>query len=555
VLVAVRSVTPDFDPNAADDPAWLEVEADAPKMRKARTASKTVSPVIPHGERHDKLFHEGCRQGQTTFVEYTKPESKKGEIIPNHQGNIRLALTRLGLHLSYNAFAAKDLVTYQGLTQLLDDPVVHRAWLSIDEVFHFRPSLNFFEIVVGDLARQQHFHPVREYLDALTWDREPRINTWLATYAGAVDTTTQSEADDSLTYLEAVSSILFIAAVRRIRTPGAKFDELLILESPQGTLKSSALRALCLDDAWFSDDLPLGVDAKQVIERTAGKWIIEATELQGYTNAQVDHLKGMTARQTDGPVRLAYGHRSTEVPRQFVMIGTTNKLTEYLRDSTGNRRFWPVRITRFDVAALTRDRDQLWAEAAYREAAGELIRLPEALWAAAGVEQEARRQVDPWEEVIDQQIDLTDPAVLAVPVEALWAALGDAGKQFKRNDAERLAHILQRNGFTRKKKIDVNYISVKYGVVQIVKAAGRRWVWLREGADPASVEFRREPSVRRQASRQTRRVRRRTVPMAPMKTFPSEIFHSKFKREELCPVCAISVPRPTPGGGIRRGIS
>ena len=213
-------------------------------------------------------------------------------------------------------------------------------------------------------------------------------------YGGAVDTTTQSDADDSLTYLEAVSSIFLIAAVRRVRTPGCKLDELLTLEAPQGTLKSSALRVLCPDDNWFSDDLPLGVDAKQVIERTGGKWIIEASELQGYTNAQIDHLKGMLARQVDGPVRLAYGHHSTEVARQFVAVGTTNKLTEYLRDSTGNRRFWPVRIARFDVAALKRDRDQLWAEAARREALGESIRLPEALWAAAGVEQDARRQID-----------------------------------------------------------------------------------------------------------------------------------------------------------------
>ena len=330
---------------------------------------------------------------------------------------------------------------------------------------------------------------MRNYLDRLVWDREPRINTWLSTYGGAEDPAPDSSEEQS--YLEAVSSIFLIAAVRRVRTPGTKFDEMLILEAPQGTLKSSALRVLCPDDNWFSDDLPLGVRAKEVIECSAGKFIIEASELQGYTNAQVDHLKSMMARQTDGPVRLAYGHFSVEVPRQFVLVGTTNKLTEYLRDSTGNRRFWPVRVTRFNVAALERDRDPLWAEAAYREAAGESIRLPERLWTAAAVEQDARRQIDPWEELLDDSAVISLVAE-AIPVESLWAALGDAGKYFKRNDAERLAQIMQRFGYTRKKKIDVIYIPVKDGVELAPSEPVRKYAWVREGTDPSRIEIRRD---------------------------------------------------------------
>jgi hypothetical protein len=331
------------------DPTWLE-----PDATDVVPTPKALPAAIPQGQQHHTLFHEGCRlrwhgyaeaeiadalwslhkhrsegpdvehekkdiekiahsiceqyePGQTAFVKYTKPASKKDQIIADHQGNVRLAVAQLGLDLSYNAFAAKDLATYQGSTQLLDDVVVQRAWLQTDGLFHFRPSLRFFEIVVKDLARRHSFHPVRDYLDRLVWDGEPRINTWLSTYGKAEDTAPDSSEDQS--YLEAVSSIFLIAAVRRVRLAGCKFDELLILEAPQGTLKSSALRVLCPDDNWFSDDLPLGVSAKEIIERTAGKWIIEASELQGYTNAQVDHLKGMLARQIDGPVRLAYGRR------------------------------------------------------------------------------------------------------------------------------------------------------------------------------------------------------------------------------------------------------
>jgi predicted P-loop ATPase len=232
---------------------------------------------------------------ETAFVKYLKPKSKQDQIIADHQGNIRVALALSGLKLSYNAFAAKDLVTYQGETVLLDDLLVRHVWLDIDERFHFRPSRTFFEIVLKDLARRNSFHPVREYLDALKWDGTPRINSWLVTYAGAVDNASDSSEERS--YLEAVSSIFLIAAVRRVRSPGAKFDELLVLEAAQGTLKSSALQALCPRDDWFSDDLPLGVTAKEIIERTTGKWLIEASELQGYSNAQVDHLKSMLSRQ------------------------------------------------------------------------------------------------------------------------------------------------------------------------------------------------------------------------------------------------------------------
>jgi predicted P-loop ATPase len=112
-----------------------------------------------------------------------------------------------------------------------------------------------------------------------------------------------------------VSALPLIAAVRRVRQPGCKFDELLILESEQGALKSGALRALCPDESYFSDDLPLGVDSKLTIERTMGKWIIEASELYGCRGREVEQLKAFLSRQADGPVRLAYARLPVVVPR------------------------------------------------------------------------------------------------------------------------------------------------------------------------------------------------------------------------------------------------
>src|SRR6185436_1268538 len=118
--------------------------------------------------------------------------------------------------------------------------------------------------------------------------------------------------------------------------------------------------------------------------------------------ADVASLKACLSRQRD-EARMAYGHKSTRVFRQFVIIGTINEKAGYLRDATGNRRFWPVRVQRFDLARLRADRDQLWAEAAEAEALGESIRLNPALYEAAAVEQEARlRGDDPMVDVLQR---------------------------------------------------------------------------------------------------------------------------------------------------------
>jgi predicted P-loop ATPase len=136
------------------------------------------------------------------------------------------------------------------------------------------------------------------------------------------------------------------------------------------------------------------------------------------------------------------------VPRQFVMIGTTNATTAYLKDFTGARRFWPVRVERFDIPALRRDRDQLWAEAARREANGESIRLNPELWAEAGEHQEQRRAADPWEDILEPLLgDDRDFVVVG----DIWKALGVvAASSLDNRHADRVSAILQRNGYTKK---------------------------------------------------------------------------------------------------------
>ena len=204
--------------------------------------------------------------------------------------------------------------------------------------------------------------------------------------------------------------------------PGCKFDEMLVLESgAQGQFKSTGIKTLCPNADWFSDDLPLGVSTKELIERTAGKWVIEASDLSGMRHAQVESLKGMLSRQVDGPVRMAYGRMPVECARQFILVGTTNSYT-YLSDYTGNRRFWPMRVTRFNIDWIIKYRDQLWAEAVVREAQGESIRLDPSLYTAAAEVQGERVYDHPWSEALAEEYGGRESGARITPDE-IWIFL------------------------------------------------------------------------------------------------------------------------------------
>lgn len=366
----------------------------------------------------------------------TNPNS--GQILPNSPKNIRRALDKLGVELSFDSFANKPFVAYGERRVYLGDALRNRLWLDIEEHFGFLPTATVFDVVLQDEAQRNAFHPVRDYLASLSWDNKPRIDTWLIVYSGAADNE----------YVRAVSALVLIAAVRRVLQPGCKFDELLVLESGQGKLKSTALRSLCPKDAWFSDDLPLHVEAKQVIERTGGKWIIEASDLAGYRKAGIEHLKASLSRQVDGPVRLAYAHLPDEIPRQFIIIGTTNS-HKYLKDSTGNRRFWPVRVEKFDTDGITRDRDQLWAEALQRESRGESIRLSPELYPLAALQQDRRRLEDAWEAPLSAMFK--DGEEYRITNEELCDQLMIPMERRDDKTIERITGIMESLGFEHKK--------------------------------------------------------------------------------------------------------
>jgi predicted P-loop ATPase len=230
---------------------------------------------------------------------------------------------------------------------------------------------------------------VRAYLGSLHWDGTPRIETWASRYLGAAPT--------DLTH--AIGSLWLISAIARIYRPGVKADHMLILEGEQGARKSTALKILAGED-WFTDELP-DLGSKDAAIHMQGVWIVEIAELDAIGRAEVSRIKAFLTRTTDR-FRPPYGRHTVETKRQCVFAGTVNPDT-YLRDETGNRRFWPIRCGEIDIEALRRDRDQLWAEAVARFNDGAIWWLEEkALLQASREEQDKRYQSDAWDGLIDR---------------------------------------------------------------------------------------------------------------------------------------------------------
>ena len=349
--------------------------------------------------------------------------------------NVLLAVAKLKGSLRKNELTGDVLLS--GIAALCngqeirmgDDDMVDLK-LMVERIYHIKAiGKDQFYDWISSLARANKFHPILDYLDSLKWDGVPRLNNWLIDHAGA--------RDDGDGYVHAVASIPMVAAVRRVRQPGCKFDEMPVLEGAQGTNKSTGIRSLCKDPDWFTDSPSLGASSKEMIEQLQGSWIVEIAELQKRKDHGIEAIKAQLSRQED-KARLAYGRITSKVKRQSVFFGTTNS-NNYLEDPTGGRRFWPVRIESFNLETLEAARDQLWAEASHREAAGESIRLPEHLWAVAARHQKQRTVVHPWEETIGRLFGFLDAldiakgmvsvneifgTVLGIPVEKRSPRLG-----------------------------------------------------------------------------------------------------------------------------------
>lgn len=273
----------------------------------------------------------------------------------------------------------------------------------LETVYHFSGTGKAADAVA--LTGSRHARdPVREYLQSLAWDGVPRLDTLFIDYLGAEDTP----------YTRAVTRKMLVAAVTRCFRPGCKFDQICILGGFQGIGKSLLLSRLGRD--WFNDSIT-SFDGKEARENLRGVWLVELGEMTAFSRSESEAAKQFLS-QTEDRYRAAYGRRTVQYPRRCVFFGTSNTL-DFLRDTTGNRRFWPIDCSFERRKKVVHDQltpaevDQVWAEAYVRYQQGEELILRDELYAAAVAEQQAHMERDPWAGQIED--------FLSRPVPADWA--------------------------------------------------------------------------------------------------------------------------------------
>jgi putative DNA primase/helicase len=310
---------------------------------------------------------------------------------------------------------------------------------------------------VQTVAKENRFHPVRDYLNSLEWDQTPRLDNWLSEYLGV----------EPSPFVAAVGTRWMISAVARIFRPGCQADYTLLFEGKQGIQKSKALQILAGDD-WFTDHIS-DLGSKDSRIELHGKWIIEFSELATVRRGELEKVKAFLTARIDH-FRMPYGRRSEAVPRSCVFAASVNDQTPFT-DPTGNRRWWPVRCGVIAIGALRRDRDQLWAEAYARFKAGQVWYLETAeLNQLATSEQDERYDPGVWDEVIldwienpTQRLDFEDHNAVGIPIEpynsdetrvtvtdVLLHCIGKPLDQIKQPDQNQVVRCLIHAGWKRK---------------------------------------------------------------------------------------------------------
>lgn len=400
--------------------------------------------------------------------------NQEGAVLPTVSNMLMILANDVPLRglLAYNAFTNEPLIMraapisddgqpelpgpYPRQWERADVTLVH-AYL--ERVWSPRVALTNVESAMVTEASLRQFHPVRDWLDDLVWDKTPRLDKWLSAVFGCDDTP----------FHRAAGAKLLIAAVRRVKKPGCKFDQMLVLEGPQGIGKSRALRAL-FGDAWFSDAIPPDLNSKDAALALQGVWGLEFAEIEHLIRAEVETIKAFLSRSVDR-FRPPYGKTYVERPRQGVLIGTTNS-DEYLRDASGNRRIWPVKCPCADPEWVAVNREQLWAEAVFREGQGEAVWLDEdEARQGAAQAQDERMESEAWAEII---LNFTRARARVTVPEILTEALGFTKDKMNKAAEMRCSKVLRQAKWTRVKR--------RVGGVPC-------WIW----SSPTALSYDEEP--------------------------------------------------------------
>jgi hypothetical protein len=308
--------------------------------------------------------------------------------------NTTEALKRAGVTCTWDDFRQKEY--WHGHEDKSFDGEVSDASVTItrrnlDKNFNLFPSAQGTRDAVTCACRDNKSDPVLGYFAGLKWDGKPRLEKMLHVYLGAPDTLLNS----------AIGLKVMCAIVRRTKEPGCKYDQQLVIQGPQGAMKSTFCEDLAVFRDLYTDTGDLSGSIKDQMDIIQGKQIIEFPELAGYGRASREHNKAMLSRKVDRS-RLSYGRYATDAPRRSVPIATTNE-QGFLTDPTGERRFWNFTMIRYDRDAFLGNKDQLYAEAVVREPNEKLwLDTPELKAAHDAVVATAKAP----DELVDQLADL-----------------------------------------------------------------------------------------------------------------------------------------------------
>lgn len=276
-----------------------------------------------------------------------------------------------------------------------NDSDVANAKLYFERVYGIWSPTKFKDALLAVVAAERIYHPIKNYFAGLTWDGVPRLDSLLIDYCGAEDNP----------YTRAVTRKTLCAAVARVYEPGRKFDSILVLSGPQGIGKSTFFAKL--GGAWYSDSLAISdMKDKTAAEKLQGYWILELGELAGIKKVDVETVKSFVTR-VDDKYRQAYGMVVESHPRSCIIVGTTNSESGFLRDITGNRRFWPVQVSEhgshhpWDLEEI----DQVWAEAIQAYKDGESLFLSGEVAQMAYAKQQEAMESDDREGLVQDYLE------------------------------------------------------------------------------------------------------------------------------------------------------
>jgi predicted P-loop ATPase len=473
VAASVRIVqlpTPDAIKGDVSD--WLAAGGTAEALAALVEVTEPL-PISPAGfnprarDREAKVERDRPRQaGQDTDTPPAWQQFYQMDDKGNAIGNLANALTALR-----SAAETRDLLAFDEMTRtaiirrtppggrhgligkprpVMDaDVSAIQEWLQRQELRRLGKDTTHQAV---DLVAMEHaYHPVRNYLNTLTWDGSPRLHSWLTYYLGCepAEGLSEADADSERLYVSAIGKAFLIAMVARIMNPGCKADYLLILEGEQGALKSTVCGVLAGE--WFSDGLPdiRTSDAVRLSMHLRGKWLIEIAELSAMSKGAVEDVKKFVTQRKE-IYTPKFGRKEVVEDRQCLFVGTTNQ-SRYLKDETGARRFWPVKVGTIDVDALRNDRDQLFAEAVVAYRRGDQW-WPDRDFEAKHIapQQEARFEQDSWEPAIAEWLAQERKTRTTIN-EVAWGALHLEVARLGTIEQRRISAVLTKIGWKGKK--------------------------------------------------------------------------------------------------------